>query len=93
MSSKTAISFKIDKDVRDRARKMAKSLHIPLSMVVNQKLREFADERRIEFYEPLTPNAKTARELKKIEADIQAGRNSSPAFSNANDALEWLHSK
>lgn len=93
MSNKTVISVKIDKDVRDRARKTAKRIGVPLSMVVNQQLRQFADERRIEFYEPLIPNAKTARDLRKVEADIRAGRNLSPAFENVEDAIQWLHSK
>lgn len=71
---KTAISFKVDKDVRDRARKVAKHIGVPLSMVVNQQLKQFADERRIEFYEPLIPNAKTRKVLDEALRDIREGR-------------------
>ena len=92
MSNKTVISVKVDKDVRDRARTVAKRIGIPLSLVVNQKLRQFADERRMELYEPLIPNAKTARELRKIDTDIRAGRNMSPAFTNAKDMDRYLDS-
>ncbi len=89
---KTAISFKIDKDVRNRARNVAKKIGVPLSMVVNQQLKQFADERRIEFYEPLIPNAKTRKILDEALRDIREGNKKafSPAFDNANDAIKWL---
>lgn len=95
MTTKTAVSFKIDKDVRDRARKAAKNMCVPLSMIVNQKLREFADERRIEFREPLIPNAKTRKILDEALLDIREGREDkfSPAFTNMDDAIEWLNKK
>lgn len=89
---KTAISFKIDKDVRDRAQGVARRIGIPLSMVVNQQLKQFADERRIEFYEPLVPNAKTRKILDEALRDIREGNEKafSPAFDNAEDAIKWL---
>lgn len=89
---KTAISFKIDADVRNRARIVAKKIGVPLSMVVNQQLKQFADERRIEFYEPLIPNAKTRKILDEALRDIREGNEDafSPAFANADDAIKWL---
>ncbi|TSA44273.1 hypothetical protein D4R49_00430 [bacterium] len=89
---KTAISLKIDIDVRNRARSVAKRIGIPLSMVVNQQLKQFADERRIEFYEPLIPNAKTRKILDEALRDIREGNEKafSPMFNNANDAIKWL---
>jgi len=92
---KTAISLKIDVDVRNRARSVAKRIGIPLSMVVNQQLKQFADERRIEFYEPLVPNAKTRKVLDEAMRDIKEGRMDkfSPAFTTMADAVTWLHKK
>ncbi|MDP2655218.1 MAG: type II toxin-antitoxin system RelB/DinJ family antitoxin [bacterium] len=92
---KTAISFKIDKDVRNRARSVAQRIGVPLSMVVNQQLKQFADERRIEFYEPLVPNAKTRKILDRALQDVREGNEKafSPMFDNANDAIKWLHRK
>lgn len=71
---KTVISVKVDKDVRDNARKVAKKIGVPLSMVVNQKLRQFATEQRVEFYAPLVPNAKTRKELDQALRDLREGR-------------------
>ena len=92
---KTVMSFKVDKDVRDRARKVAKKIGVPLSMVVNRQLKQFAKDQRIEFGEPLVPNAKTRKILDEALRDIREGREDkfSPAFTNAGDAIRWLHSK
>ncbi|MDP2648956.1 MAG: hypothetical protein U1D26_03335 [Patescibacteria group bacterium] len=95
MSNKTAVSFKVDKDVRDRARKIAKKIGVPLSMVVNQRLKEFASERRVEFREPLTPNAKTQKILDAALRDIREGRvdKFSPMFTKVEDMDAWLDRK
>ena len=92
---KTTISVKVDKDVRDRARKVAKKIGVPLSMIVNQQLRQFSDERRIEFYEPLIPNKKTRKILDEALRDIREGRKDkfSPRFDNIEDAIKWLERK
>ncbi|KKW47795.1 hypothetical protein A3C21_00270 [Candidatus Kaiserbacteria bacterium RIFCSPHIGHO2_02_FULL_59_21] len=94
MSNKTVISVKVDKDVRDRARKSAKRMGVPLSMIVNQQLRKFADERRIEFYEPLIPNAKTRKELDRSLKDIRDNRKNrlSPLFADTKEMDRYLDS-
>lgn len=95
MNNKTVISVKVDKDVRDRARKVSKRIGVPLSMVVNSGLRRFAQEERIVFQteKAYQMTKKFEKKLEKIDADIKAGRNLSPAFSNAEDAIRWLHAK
>ena len=90
---KTVISVKVDKSVRDRARKVARKLGLPLSTVVNYQLKQFADDRKIEFRETLTPNAKTGKLLDEALRDIRENRKGkfSPAFDNAEDAIKWLN--
>jgi antitoxin component of RelBE/YafQ-DinJ toxin-antitoxin module len=92
---KTVISVKVDKDVRDKARKTAKKLGLPLSLVVNGALRKFAEEQRVEFSAPLIPNAKTAKILRQAIRDIEEGNMDafSPAFTSSKDAVAWLNSK
>jgi antitoxin component of RelBE/YafQ-DinJ toxin-antitoxin module len=89
---KTVISVKVDKDVRDRARKAAKRIGVPLSMIVNQQLKTFAAERRIEFVEPLIPNAKTRKILDEALRDIKEGRKDkfSPAFTDMKEMDKYL---
>lgn len=95
MSTKTVISVKVDKDVRDRARKVAKKIGVPLSMVVNQQLKQFSFDRRIEFSEPLIPNAKTRKILDEALRDIREGREDkfSPMFNNVEEMDAWLDGK
>ena len=94
MSNKTVISVKVDKDVRDRARKVAKKIGVPLSMVVNHQLKEFAERQRIEFRAPLIPNAKTRKELNEALRDIREGREDkfSGPFSTAEEMDRHLDS-
>ena len=89
---KTVISVKVDKDVLDSARDLAQKIRVPLSMVVNNQLRQFALERRIEFREPLIPNAKTRKILDEALRDIRTGRTGafSPAFTRVEDMDKWL---
>ena len=92
---KTAVSFKIDMDVRNRARIVAKEIGVPLSMVVNQQLKQFANDQCIEFYQPLVPNAKTRKVLDEAMRDIREGHADkfSPAFTNVEDMNRWLDKK
>lgn len=89
---KTVISVKVDKDVRNRAKKTAARMGLPLSTVVNASLRKFADERRIEFVDPLEPNAKTAKILKEALRDIKEGRKGkfSPPFADVEEMDRYL---
>jgi len=87
---KTVISVKVDKDVRDRARKTAKKIGIPLSLVVNTGLRKFAEEQRLELAVPLVPNARTRKIIDQARRDFKEGKNISPAFSNMKEAIRWL---
>ncbi len=92
---KTAMSFKIDKDVRDRARKAANAMRVPLSMIVNNSLRQFVEDQRVTFRAPLVPNAKTRKVLDQALKDIREGNTDafSPAFTNMADANKWLDGK
>lgn len=89
---KTVISVKVDKDVHDRARKVAKKIGVPLSMVVNQELKRFAKTQRVEFGEPLIPNAKTRKILNEALRDIREGRDDkfSPAFTDMKEMDKYL---
>jgi antitoxin component of RelBE/YafQ-DinJ toxin-antitoxin module len=92
---KTTMSFKVDRDVRDRARRAAKAIGLPLSTIVNAQLRDFAEERRIEFREPFVPNPRTAKILREAMKEIKARdtRGWSPPFERMDHAIAWLHKK
>ena len=89
---KTVISVKVDKDVRDKAQKVAKKLGLPLSLIVNTSLRQFAAEERLVVETPRVykMTKKLERRLAPIEADIKAGRNLSPMLRTPEEVGAYL---
>lgn len=90
--SQIPVTVKIDASLKKDAQKLAKSLGLSLSAIVENKLREVVRERRIVFEEELTPNKKTAKELQKIEADVNADRNLSGSFKTFKELEQHLDS-
>ena len=87
---KTVISVRTDVSTKTKAQAVAKDIGIPLSTLLNAYLRQLIANRSVNFsVEPrLRPEVK--KELLRIEADIKAGRNLSPAFDNLEEAFKWL---
>ncbi|MEI6490440.1 MAG: type II toxin-antitoxin system RelB/DinJ family antitoxin [bacterium] len=88
---KTTTSLKIDKDVKEKAAKLAASLGLTLSAVINNSLRKFIADKKVSFEEEPRFNKATSRRLNKALEDIKNGKNLSPAFDNAKDAIAWLN--
>lgn len=89
---KTVLNVKTDKEVKEKAQKLAKHLGIPLSTIVNAQLKMFIEsgEFRVSREPELRPEV--IKELKKLVADARSGRNMSPSFKTANEAVAWLKS-
>lgn len=90
---KTMLNIKIEKDLKAKAQKVAKDIGLPLSSILNRYLKEFVQEKRVEFKESYVPNAKTAKLLDKALRDMDAGKNMSPKFTNAKDFITYLNKK
>jgi len=67
---KTAISVKVDKDVKEKAQEVASSAGITLSALVNAYLIQVANTRRIEIFaaEEMTPG------LEKLIEEVEQER-------------------
>ena len=89
---KTVLNVKTDKEVKEKAQKIAKEMGIPLSVVVNSYLKSFIKERS--FTASLEPQLKDEvwEEMKRAVLDAKKGKNVSPVFDNAEDAIRWLNS-
>ena len=90
--SQVPMTIKIDADVKKQSQKLAQRLGLSLSSIVENKLREVVNERRVVFEEELIPNEKTAKELEDIETDIMAGRNLSGPFNSFEEIERHLNS-
>ncbi|MEX2054345.1 MAG: type II toxin-antitoxin system RelB/DinJ family antitoxin [Candidatus Colwellbacteria bacterium] len=91
--AKTVINIKTDREVKEEAQRIAKELGIPLSTVVNSYLKDFIRDR--EFTVSLEPQLKPRvwDEMKRAVDDAKKGKSVSPAFSEVDDAIAWLHGK
>lgn len=90
--SQIPLTIKIDADVKQDAQKLAKSLGLSLSSIVENKLRQAVRERRIVFEDELVPNAKTAKELKEMGDDIAVSRNIGKTFNTSKELEEHFKS-
>ena len=88
---KTVLNVKVDKEVKQRAQKVAAELGLPLSIVVNANLQRFIEDRRIVFAAPRKMSKKLERRLANVIADAEVGRNFSPRFSSMKEAIKYLH--
>jgi addiction module RelB/DinJ family antitoxin len=89
---KTLISIKTDVAVKRGVQKIAKQLGIPVSTIVNAYFKGLLRDRRIDFALPLRPNKKTAALIRQAREDYKKGKNISPVFENAEDAIAYLNS-
>lgn len=88
--SQIPITVKIDSELKAESQKLAKSLGLSLSAIVENKLREVVRERRIVFEEELVPNKKAAKLLREMESDIKAGRNLNGPFNSFEELEKHL---
>lgn len=90
---KTLISIKTEKNLKERAKRVAAELGISLSDVVNESLRQLVKNREVTFSAAprMTPELEAI--IKGAEEDFATGKNMSPVFSSMKDAIRYLHSK
>ncbi len=88
----TMLSIKIDKKLKDQARKTAQDLGVSLNAVINQHIKRFVATREISFTDHPIPNKRTRKMLDKASADIKAGKNIFGPFETAADMIKSLQS-
>lgn len=87
---KILLNVKTDPEVKENAKKVAKELGVPLSVVVNAYLKQFIMSK--EVYLSATPQMTPALErlLGTVEKDIQTRRNLSLALTSSRDLKKYL---
>jgi addiction module RelB/DinJ family antitoxin len=88
---KTVLNVKVDSHIKNQAQILAKSLGLPLSIVVNNYLRNFIRNREITFSE-ITLSKKFLTHIKKLDKDIKQGKNLSLAFHSSKEMDNHLDS-
>jgi addiction module RelB/DinJ family antitoxin len=89
---KTVLNIKADKEVKEKAKKVAAELGLPLSTVINAYLKQFI--RNKEIYFSVAPRMTPGLEklIGQAEKDLAAGRNLSPKLRTAADIDRYLGS-
>ena len=89
----TQVIFTIDKRLKNEAMRKARSFGLPFSSVLNLATRAFVDGKiNIEMVDAQPFNAKTRKTLTRILKDIDQGKNLSPMFGSADEAISYLES-
>lgn len=90
-NTKTLISFKTDKTLRDETKAVAKDLGIPLSTAFNAFLKQFVRDRSITLSDNDTPNAFLASCIREARTEYAAGSTDGP-FEDSESLLTALKS-
>ena len=90
--AKTTINIKADKEIKEKAQKVARDLGMPLSTVINAYLNQFIRTKEVHFYleGELKPSVK--RRLNRLQKDVLRGKNLSPTFRTAQEMDTYLKS-
>jgi addiction module RelB/DinJ family antitoxin len=90
--AKTTINIKADKEVKKKAQKVAKDLGMPLSTVINAYLNQFIRTKEVHFYLEGELKPQVKKRLNSLQREALSGKNLSPTFRNAKEAVNWLNS-
>ena len=88
---KTLINIKADPGIKAKAQKVARDLGMPLSTIINAYLGQLIRTKEVHFAleGELKPSVK--KRLDRLTKEVREGKNLSPAFSNADDAIRYLN--
>lgn len=89
---KTVTSVKIDKDTKEQASKLAASMGLSLSAVINATLKQFVTEQRISFSVEPELNEKNKKALRAALADVKKSSELVGPFSDVNSLKKSLSS-
>ncbi len=88
--AKITLNIKADRDVKQKAQKVARDLGMPLSTIINAYLNQFIRTKEVHFYleGELKPSVK--RRLDRLQKEAMAGKNLSPAFHTVREMDAYL---
>ena len=87
------VVFRIDRKLKDRAIKKARNEGLPLTAVLKLATKAYVEgDLDVQLVTQRKLNSKTRRELQRISNEIRQGKNLSPPFDSAQDAIPYLKS-
>lgn len=89
--AKTIINIKADPEVKIKAQKIARELGMPLSTVINAYLKQFIRTKEVHFSVEGTLKPAVKKRLDRLAKEAREGKNLSPAFGSAEEAIRYLN--
>jgi len=86
------INIRIDKEVKEKAQKLAQALGFPLSTILNAYLNQFIRTKEVHFYleGKLKPSVK--KRLNRFQREVMENKNLSPTFRTGQEMDDYLKS-
>ena len=89
----TQVIFKIDKKLKERAMKKAQEEGVPFTSVLKFATKAYADgDLHVGLVGSESFNEKTRKELAQSLEEMRSGKDMSPGFSSAKEAIKYLKS-
>lgn len=86
-----ATTIKLDSAVKKEAQKVAKSMGLSLSTIIENKLREVIKDRRVVFEADIEPNTAFKKVINKIETDVKSNKNLSSPMATISELEKYLN--
>lgn len=86
----TVLNVKTNKHLKTQAQEIAKDLGVPLSVVINQYLRDFISTRKVTLQNAPALNPEILAIFEEAEQDGVTKTNSSQTFTTAKGAVDYL---
>ena len=90
--TKTILNIKIDPETKVQIQEFAAELGVPVSVIMNAQIKQMLRDRKIVLSTELEPTPYLVKIMEQVEKDLKTGRNMSPAFSTAKEAINYLNS-
>jgi addiction module RelB/DinJ family antitoxin len=90
MNTKTMISVKVDKKLKEQATKIVSELGFSLSAVINANLKKIVREKKIEYKIDSECNSELVKSVLEAEKDYYEGKNILGSFSTMKEIKECL---
>jgi antitoxin component of RelBE/YafQ-DinJ toxin-antitoxin module len=90
--TKTILNIKTDPETKVQIQEFAAELGVPVSVIMNAQIKQMLRDRKIVLSTGLEPTPYLVKIMEQVERDLKTGRNMSPAFSTAKDAINYLNS-
>ena len=91
MNTKTLLTIKTDKAIKNSAQEVALEIGVPLSTVINAFLKQFVRDKEVSFSASYKPSAYLRKVIEEGDKELAEGKVKS--YKNVKDFIKALNSR